>query len=143
MYRCLSVLLLLLAACLLPASAWSQQFTAVSDTSLSRPSIGIALGGGGARGLAHIGVLERLDELCIPIDHVAGTSIGAVVGALFSLGFAPEEIDQDLLGINWRHLMTDRPDRRRLSYRRKSDDGRSSGPSSSASPGTASACSAV
>jgi NTE family protein len=92
------------------------------DSTTTRPSIGIALGGGGARGLSHIGVLQRLDELRIPIDYVAGTSMGAVVGVLFSLGFTPQEIDQDILGVDWRRLMTDRPDRSGLSYRRKSDD---------------------
>jgi NTE family protein len=93
-----------------------------TDSTHTRPSIGIALGGGGARGLAHIGVLERLDELRIPVDYVAGTSMGAVVGVLFSLGFTPQEINQDILGVDWQRLMTDRPDRSGLSYRRKTDD---------------------
>jgi len=87
-----------------------------------RPTIGIALGGGGARGLAHVGVLLRLDELRIPVDRVAGTSMGAVVGAMFALGFTPQEIEQDVLDVDWRQLMTDRPDRRQLSFRRKTDD---------------------
>jgi len=80
-------------------------------TQEARPIIGLALGGGGARGMAHIGVLQRLDELRIPVDRVAGTSIGAVVGVLFSLGFTPEEIEATVLAIDWRSLMTDRPDR--------------------------------
>ncbi len=86
-----------------------------------RPIIGLALGGGGARGMAHIGVLQRLDELRVPVDRVSGTSIGAVVGVLFSLGFTPEEIETDILAIDWRSLMTDRPDRRKMSFRRKTD----------------------
>ena len=87
-----------------------------------RPVIGIALGGGGARGLAHIGVLERLDELRIPVDRIAGTSMGAVVGAFVALGFTPQELEQDALSAHWRWLMTDRPDRRHLSFRRKTDE---------------------
>ena len=108
--------------CLLPAVTLAQPGSVAPDSTSTRPSIGIALGGGGARGISHIGVLERLDELRIPIDYVAGTSMGAVVGALFSLGFTPQEIDQDILGVDWRRLMSDRPDRSGLSYRRKSDD---------------------
>jgi NTE family protein len=108
--------------CLLPAVTLAQPGTVAPDSTDTRPSIGIALGGGGARGISHIGVLQRLDELRIPIDYVAGTSMGAVVGALFSLGFTPQEIDQDILGVDWRRLMSDRPDRSGLSYRRKSDD---------------------
>ena len=108
--------------CLLPAVTRSQPGAVAPDSAGTRPSIGIALGGGGARGLAHIGVLQRLDELRIPVDYVAGTSMGAVVGVLFSLGFTPQEIDQDILGVDWRRLMTDRPDRSGLSFRRKSDD---------------------
>ncbi len=94
----------------------------VVAASPDRPTIGVALGGGGARGLAHIGVLERLDELRIPVDRVAGTSMGAVVGSLYCLGFHPQEIDQNVRQVDWRLLMTDRPDRRQISFRRKSDD---------------------
>ena len=83
--------------------------------------IGIALGGGGARGMAHIGVLTRLDELRIPVDRIAGTSMGAVVGAFVALGFTPQEVEQKALSVDWRWLMTDRPDRRHLSFRRKTD----------------------
>ena len=82
----------------------------------------MALGGSGTRGLSHIGVLARLEELRTPIDYVAGTSMGAVVGVLFSLGFTPQEIDQNIFGVDWRKLLADRPDRSVLSYRRKSDD---------------------
>jgi len=108
------LLVVLLAAC--PVLA--DEAPAVDD---DRPIIGVALGGGGARGMAHIGVLQRLDELRIPVDRVSGTSIGAVVGVLFALGFTPEEIEAKMLAVDWRSLMTDRPDRRRMSFRRKTD----------------------
>jgi len=85
------------------------------------PTIGLALGGGGARGLAHVGVLLRLDELRIPVHYIAGTSMGAVVGAEAALGFPPAEIERMALSVDWRHLMADRPDRRQLTYRRKTD----------------------
>ena len=59
----------------------------------SRPRIGLVLGGGGAKGAAHIGVLRVLDELRIPISCVAGTSMGALVGGTFASGLPVEEIE--------------------------------------------------
>lgn len=67
----------------------------------SRPRIGLALGGGGAKGAAHIGVLEVLDELRVPVDCVAGTSMGALVGGTFAAGMPPAEIERKVLAINW------------------------------------------
>ncbi|MBL8201616.1 MAG: patatin-like phospholipase family protein [Chromatiales bacterium] len=66
-----------------------------------RPRIGLVLGGGGAKGAAHIGVLRVLDELHIPVDCVTGTSMGALVGGTFASGMPPEEIEKAVLGINW------------------------------------------
>jgi NTE family protein len=66
-----------------------------------RPRIGLALGGGGARGGAHVGVLKVLDELRIPIDCIAGTSMGALVGATFASGATPAQIERKMLDINW------------------------------------------
>jgi predicted acylesterase/phospholipase RssA len=59
---------------------------------LNRPKIGLVLGGGGSRGLAHIGVLEVLAREQIPIDLIVGTSMGAIVGVLFALGYSPTQI---------------------------------------------------
>ncbi len=87
-----------------------------------RPTIGLVLGGGGARGPAHIGVLKVLREMRVPVDYVAGTSMGAVIGALFSLGMTPEEIETQILGIDWDDLFSDPPDRLQRTYRRKQDD---------------------
>jgi NTE family protein len=67
----------------------------------SRPRIGLVLGGGGAKGAAHIGVLRVLDELRIPIDCVAGTSMGALVGATFAAGAPPAEIERSIRRIDW------------------------------------------
>ena len=58
-----------------------------------RPRIGLVLSGGGARGAAHIGVLKVLDELRVPIDAIAGTSMGAVVGGLYASGLSAREIE--------------------------------------------------
>ncbi len=88
----------------------------------TRPKIGLALGGGGARGLAHIGVLKALEQLRIPIDYVAGTSSGAIIGGLYAAGMSPEEIELRITSIDWDDILTDRLARRDLSYRRKQDD---------------------
>jgi len=64
------------------------------DTRNDRPRIGLALGGGGARGAAHIGVLKELERLRIPIDAIVGTSMGAVVGGLYASGKTPDELQQ-------------------------------------------------
>ena len=58
-----------------------------------RPRIGLVLGGGGARGAAHIGVLKELERQRIPIDAIVGTSMGAIVGGLYASGKTPEELE--------------------------------------------------
>ena len=67
--------------------------------------IGYALGGGAARGLSHIGVLKVLDEYGIFPDIIAGTSVGAIVGALYASGYKPGEIEQLVLGLDWKKLV--------------------------------------
>src|SRR3954471_7576105 len=66
-----------------------------------RPRIALVLAGGGAKGAAHIGVLRVLDELRIPVDCVVGTSMGALVGATYATGMPPEEIEREVLAIDW------------------------------------------
>ena len=77
-----------------------------------RPTIGLALSGGGARGLAHVGALKVIEELGIPIDYIAGTSMGSVVGALYAVGLSPEEIERAMLEMDWTDIFDDRPRRR-------------------------------
>jgi NTE family protein len=89
---------------------------------VERPRIGLVLGGGGARGVAHVGVLRVLDELRVPVDFVSGTSMGAIIAALFALGFSPDEIEARVLSIDWVDLFSDTPDRFERTYRRKEDD---------------------
>src|SRR6267142_6037860 len=64
----------------------------VPSLDATRPRVGLVLSGGGARGLAHIGVLKVLEELRVPVDVIAGTSMGAVVGGLYASGMSPDEI---------------------------------------------------
>jgi len=87
-----------------------------------RPRIGLVLSGGGARGGAHIGVLKVLEQEHVPIDAIAGTSMGAIVGGLYASGMSPEEIERTLTSIDWQDAFHDRPPRRELTFRRKQDD---------------------
>lgn len=96
--------------------------TAEKDTSPHRPRIGLVLSGGGARGAAHAGVLEVLEELRVPVDVVTGTSMGALVGGLYASGKSPDEIRQILYDLDWNAAFKDKPPRNRLSFRRKSDE---------------------
>lgn len=92
-------LLSILAALLLAAAVGAGH--AQDAATAERPRIGLVLGGGGARGAAHIGVLRVLEELRVPVDCVAGTSMGALVGGTFASGMPPEDIEQAVLAINW------------------------------------------
>ncbi len=88
----------------------------------SRPRVGLVLSGGGARGAAHVGVLKVLDEMRIPIDAIAGTSMGAVVGGLYASGMPVADIEKLLRSVNWEDALKDRPPREELGFRRKQDD---------------------
>ena len=67
----------------------------------SRPKIALVLSGGGAKGAAHIGVLKVLEEYQIPIDFIVGTSAGSIIGAMYSVGYSPEEIEKTILDMNF------------------------------------------
>ena len=70
-------------------------------TSPERPRIGLVLSGGGARGVAHLGVLKVLEELRIPVDVIAGTSMGAIVGGFYASGSSPAEIEAMVNSLEW------------------------------------------
>jgi NTE family protein len=101
--------------------AGSERF-AIPATSTAHPKIGLVLSGGGARGLAHIGVLKELEAARIPIDFVAGTSMGSIVGGLYASGMPPAELERRVLAMDWDSMFADRPPREELSLRRKADD---------------------
>ena len=94
----------------------------VPATEVERPRIGLVLSGGGARGAAHVGVIRALEEMHIPVDAVAGTSMGAVVGGLYAAGLSGSEIAQVFDALDWQEMLRDRAPRRDLVYRRKQDD---------------------
>ena len=85
----------------------------------SRPSIALVLAGGGAKGAAHIGVLRVLDELRVPVDCVVGTSMGALVGATFATGMRAEEIERQVLAIDWERTVGGQGRRERMPIKRK------------------------
>ena len=89
-----------------------------------RPRVGLALSGGGARGCAHVGVLKVLEAMRIPVDYVAGTSMGAIVGGLYASGLSAGEVEQILSTMDWAAMGEDQQPRRDRVYRRKEDDQR-------------------
>lgn len=89
---------------------------------LGRPRIGLVLSGGGARGAAHIGVLKVLEENRVPIDAIAGTSMGAVVGGLYATGLTAADVERVMTSLDWQDAFRDRPPRRDLNFRRKLED---------------------
>ncbi len=84
-----------------------------------RPRVGLVLGGGGARGAAHIGVLEELERLRIPVDCVAGTSMGALVAGAWGAGLTPAALRGEMGKANWDELFQDNPGFDDISYRNK------------------------
>lgn len=74
-----------------------------------RPSVALVLAGGGAKGYAHIPVLELIEELDIPVDMVIGTSAGAIVGGLYCAGYSPAMIKEAFFGLDWNAIFVDRP----------------------------------
>src|SRR5262249_12038401 len=86
-----------------------------------RPRIGIALEGGGALGLAHIGVLEWFEEHHIPVDYVAGTSMGGLVGGFYASGLTPSDLQKIIAGVDWPAMLRGSVDYEDLSFRRKED----------------------
>ncbi len=86
-----------------------------------RPKIGLVLSGGGARGAAHIGVIEALEEMHVPIDLIVGTSMGAVIGGLYASGVPIQTIKHDFSHLNWEKVFNYNIERTDLYYRRKLD----------------------
>jgi NTE family protein len=104
------------------AAADTAPTSATAPDPKMRPRICLVLSGGGARGMAHIGVLKILEQMKVPIDCIAGTSMGAVVGGLYASGMTAAEIDAAISSLDWQAAFRDAPPRRELAFRRKQDD---------------------
>ncbi|HWX92039.1 MAG TPA: patatin-like phospholipase family protein [Terriglobales bacterium] len=109
-------------------TVWSQEAQPAPQPSATpsaqatgRPTIGLVLEGGGALGLAHVGVLRWFEENHIPVDYIAGTSMGGLVGGLYATGSSATEIDKFLQGVNWNRSLRNEVPYRARSFRRKED----------------------
>lgn len=92
---------------------------AAPATAPRRPRVGLVLGGGGARGTAHVGVLEVLERLRVPVDCVAGTSMGALVAGAWAAGVSPTAMREVLARADWVDMFVDNPDYSELNFRNK------------------------
>jgi NTE family protein len=86
-----------------------------------RPRIALVLSGGGARGLAHVGVISVLEEMKIPIDYVVGTSMGAIVAGFYASGLSPADMEKIVTTMEWNEAFKDKPPLGELPFRRKQD----------------------
>ncbi|AQV97699.1 patatin [Cupriavidus necator] len=114
-------LLALALSIALPAGA-AQPDPGAPTAGPKRPRIGLVLSGGGARGYAHIGVLKALEEMHIPVDCIASTSMGAVVGGLYASGMSAAELEARLLHTNLSDIVFDRNERAQLPQALREDD---------------------
>jgi len=122
-YQVLKRLSVLILACLaiaffIPLAA------AASDTPTDRPRVGLVLSGGGAKGMAHVGVLRVLEEMNIPVDMVVGTSAGSAVAALYASGMSVAEIERRFIEMDWLSSFRDDPGRAYKPLRRKQGEWR-------------------
>ncbi len=92
-----------------------QNLIAQTNDSITRPRVGVVLSGGGAKGFAHIGVLKVIEESGLPIDYIAGTSMGSIVGGLYSIGYSPETMIRLVKEQNWDAVMSDAIPRKYIS----------------------------
>src|ERR1700744_4740803 len=112
-----------LAGALLMSSSWGADVAPAPDPLPSvRPRICLVLSGGGARGMAHIGVLKILEGLKVPMDFISGPRMGAVVGGLYATGMSAQQIETTIRSVDWQEAFRDAPPRRDLAFRRKQDD---------------------
>ena len=84
-----------------------------------RPTVGLVLSGGGARGAAHVGVLRFLQEQHIPVDYIVGTSMGSFMGGLYAVGYSPKEIERFLVSTKWDEYVRAKKPREKIPFRRK------------------------
>jgi len=119
----ISLTLILLWGMTLPRFVYAQERSLATKPAVPghRPRIGLALSGGGALGLAEIGVIQWMEENHIPVDRIAGTSMGSIIGAMYATGMSPAEIQKFAEKIDWDEAFLPQPVYTQLSYRRKQD----------------------
>lgn len=110
-------ILFMLTGCLLGSQLLSAQTP-------SRKKVGVVLSGGGAKGSAHIGVLRAIEEAGIPVDYIAGTSMGAVIGGLYAIGYTPNQLDSIIKGQDWTFLLSDQSTRKKQTLQERDNASR-------------------
>ncbi len=95
-----------------------------AQTKPGRPKIGLTLSGGGAKGIAHIGILKALDSAGLKIDYITGTSMGSIVGALYAVGYSGRQIEEISKNINWNELLSNTSDLRSIIMEEKDEYGK-------------------
>ena len=103
----------------MPSRAYGQQ---EPEKAAARPRLGLVLSGGGARGAAHVGVLKVLEEIHVPVDLIAGASMGSIVGGLYATGMSPQEMEDALATMDWDGSFDDSVPRKEMPFRRKFDE---------------------
>ncbi len=98
--------------------------TGKPELTTDRPKIGLVLSGGGARGLAHVGVLQALEKYNIPIDLIVGTSMGSVVGGFYAAGYTADELEEIVRNIDWDNIFSDETARENLFLGQKLEEDR-------------------
>ena len=129
MRRLISVIMLIFAALTMAQQAYAHSVNRKADSLAvvqmrermaeirkTRPTVALVLSGGGAKGAAHVGVIRRIEELGIPVDRVLGTSMGGLVGALYSLGYTPDQLDEIVSNVDWEWAFSDKLSREFISY---------------------------
>lgn len=86
-----------------------------------RKKVGLVLSGGGAKGAAHVGALKVIDKMGIPVDYVVGTSIGAIIGGLYSTGYSPAQLEELIKSSNWIELLSDKVPRDQIPFPDKTE----------------------
>lgn len=93
----------------------------VAQSTSGRPKIGVTLSGGGAKGLAHLGILKAIDSAGLKVDYITGTSMGAIIASLYSIGYSADSIEKLAKGIDWDLLLSNQSDLRSLFMEEKDE----------------------
>src|SRR5450631_2296011 len=102
----------------------SAQLMAQTRPGSLRPKIGLTLSGGGAKGLAHIGILKAIDSAGLKIDYITGTSMGSIIGALYAIGYSADSIEKIARGIDWDLLLSNQSSMRSIIMEEKDEYGK-------------------
>lgn len=111
------LLITALAICILTGQVIAQDGDTIGKS--RRPTVGLVLSGGGAKGFAYIGLLKVIQEAGLPIDYIGGTSIGSIMGGLYAIGYHPDSIAKMVRSNDWDAILTDKIERKYISYEEK------------------------